>query len=70
MTATLYVRSRDGGTVHRMDGCTYSRPPFGIPWNWAEGKTVAALEAEARRYGLQYRWCRRCFPDLHREVAS
>jgi hypothetical protein len=67
---TTYVRSRDGGTVHRTGSCTYSLPPFGVPWHWADGRTVAEIRMQATRLRLSYRWCKRCFPELHRDGAS
>ena len=56
---TTYVRTRGGAMVH-LAGCRYD--VNSTPWDWAEGKTVPEIRMILTLRGLDYDWCRLCFP--------
>lgn len=57
------IRQRGGDIVHRST-CRYVTPN-GVPWNWAEGKTLEGILKECCAHGVNLHFCRCCFPELH-----
>lgn len=62
--STRFVRTRGGSVIHRSDCRTLKTAKTAVPWEWAEGKSIA----EIRREAIWSHQCLTCWP--YEEVES